>query len=51
MKSLEQIAHGAECGFNRAVQAGSGGGLYDDAIRTGQERRIHEVRWMEQQKV
>jgi hypothetical protein len=51
MKSLEQIAHGAECRFNRAVQVGSGGGLFDDAIRTGQERRIRGVHLMEQQKV
>lgn len=43
MKSLEQIAHGAECGFNRAAQTGSEGGLFNAVTRTGQERRIRGV--------
>jgi len=29
MKSLEQIAHGTECGFNRTVEVGSEGGVFD----------------------
>ena len=43
MKSLEQIAHGAECRFNRAVQEGSEGGLFNAVTRTGQERKTRGV--------
>jgi hypothetical protein len=43
MKSLEQIAHSTERGFNYAVETESEGGLQLFATRTGQGHRIREV--------